>query len=126
VDLLVDVPEYLLELPLEIRVVLEDLLGELLSVVIVGVVEKVLESGFKLPESLPFEARGCERNLAILAEELLGVVLEVSLHLNQESSETLLVASILAWCLELGLDGVGLKLGDLGVGLVKKLLKLRY
>jgi hypothetical protein len=62
----------------------------------------------------------------VFAVEFLGVILEISLYLNQESSKTLLIAFIFAGYLELGLIAVGPKLGDFSIGLVKKLLELYY
>jgi hypothetical protein len=82
IDLLVDIPKYLLELLLEIRIVLKDLLDKLFSIIIINIIEKVLESRFKLSKGLPLKARGYKYNFAILAKELLRVILKVSLYLN--------------------------------------------
>jgi len=87
---------------------------------------EVLVTRFELSERSSLETYSGEGDLIVLARELLGVVLEVSLYLDQESSESFLITSILSRYLKLGLLVVRLKLSDLGIGLVEELLELYY
>ena len=122
-ELFIGITEYLLDFFLERRIVGEDSLSKLLSVD-VRVLEEVLETRFESSERSSLEIYGGEGDLAVLARELFEVVLEVSLYLDQEPSESFLVTSILSGCLKLGLFAVRFKLSDFSIGLVEELLEL--